>query len=199
MAHNPTRPYVGGPRAPKLATQLAPFVLLPPYVHGRARAAAPAGQATVETQSNEVPSIDDFLDDLPSIEDFAPEPSAAIPTVAPPVETDWPRWAGEEAASSVDAGEWGSTDWQRYDWSSASAIGTVSPDSAAAQAWAATNWDNPRDPRRSPATAAEALAEALDQIATRIRTGELSVPGADRVRDDSAIAATLAKLLGVRR
>jgi hypothetical protein len=198
MAEHPTRPYVGGPHAARPAAQHAPFVLLPPYIHGRARATAPAAHAAVEPESMVIPPIAEFLDELPSIDDFAPGPSAAIQAVAP-VATDWPRWAGEEEAGAGDAGEWGSTDWQRYDWSSAGAIGTVSPDSAAAHAWAATNWDNPRDPRTSQATAAEALADALDQIATRIRTGELSVPGTDRVRDDAAIAATLAKLLGVRR
>ena len=196
MAEHPTRPYVGGARAPKQAPQHAPFVLLPPYIHDRARAAAPAAQVTVEASSIEMPSIDAFLDELPSIDDFAAVTPAAITEAAG---GDWPRWAGEEEANAGAAEEWGSTDWQRYDWSSASALGGASLDRAATQAWAATNWDNPRDPRTSQASAAEALAEALDQIATRIRTGELSVPGTDRVRDDAAIAATLAKLLGIRR
>ena len=194
MTDRPSRPYVSGQRAPMPAPNRELFVLLPPYVHGRARVVAPPPRATIKTPTAEMPSIDEFLDELPSIDDFAPTPAAPGVTGA-----DWPRWAGEEAASAGAAEEWGSSDWQRFDWSSASALGGAMPDSAAAQAWAATNWDNPRDPRTSQASAAEALAEALDQIATRIRTGELSVPGAEHVRDDAATAAALAKLLGIRR
>jgi len=47
-------------------------------------------------------------------------------------------------------------------------------------------------------TAAHAIATALDEIARRIREGDLSVP-AGPMTDPAAIAATLASLLGVKR
>jgi len=48
-------------------------------------------------------------------------------------------------------------------------------------------------------TPADAIAVALDQIAERIRNGDLSLPGGGSVADPATIAATLAALLGVRR
>jgi hypothetical protein len=48
-------------------------------------------------------------------------------------------------------------------------------------------------------TAAQAIANALDEIAHRIRNGELVVPPPNLNTDPAAIAATLAALLGVRR
>ena len=49
-------------------------------------------------------------------------------------------------------------------------------------------------------SAAQAIANALDQIAHQIREGDLTIPSpGGALTDPGAIAATLAALLGVRR
>jgi hypothetical protein len=136
------------------------------------------------------------------ITEFAPDEIAEVPqsvAAAEQTSSDWPSW-GEAEGGSGGGEEWGTTEWQNFNWSSASNLGAEAPaDRAAADAWAETDWSNPRDPASSAQSAAEALAQALEQISQRIRAGELSVPGTDRVKDDAAIAATLATLLGIRR
>ena len=52
--------------------------------------------------------------------------------------------------------------------------------------------------RDLPAPTANSIATALDEIARRIRDGELAVPGSGATPDPATIAATLAALLGVR-
>jgi hypothetical protein len=198
MAMTPSRPYVAHSPSSSSARPSAPFVLSPPFVHGRVLQSAPA----VEEQPEALPSIELFLDRTPLITDLAPDGIAATPAPAQmpePSQSDWPSW-GEAEAEGSGGEEWGTTAWQQFDWSSASNLGAEPPaDRAAADAWAETDWSNPRDPVTSAQSAAEALAQALEQISQRIRAGELSVPGTDRVKDDAAIAATLATLLGIKR
>jgi len=158
-------------------------VLLAPFVHGRAPAIA---------QEAELPSIDEFLDDTPAIEEFAPTISASNQPGR-----EWPSWGGEAAASPAMSG-WAEDELQGFNWAGAAQLGALPPDPAA-DAWASTDWSEPRDSQRSRQSAAEALAQALDQIARRIRAGELRLPGSETVRDDAAIAATLAALLGIKR
>lgn len=180
----PVRPYVTRDVSPGPVAAHR-FALNPPYVHGR----PPASRAV-----EELPSISEFLDTAPPIEQFAP-PSSVVEQR----EGDWPSWGGETPAPSQSvAGEWARDDWQSFDWKSAANLGTAAPD-AAAEAWASTDWNEPRGSRQSRQSAAEALARALDQISQRIRAGELRVPGSETVQDDAAIAATLAALLGIRR
>lgn len=129
-----------------------------------------AGEA--EEEPDELPPVEHFLDPLPPVDQFAPDPS----------ETGW-----------------GETDWQHYDWRSAAALGEAAVDEATTE-WAATDWDGsghrPREPRQSTANA---IATALDEIARRIREGDLSSSGPGPMTDPATIAATLAALLGVRR
>lgn len=183
----PTRPYIGRAVVPPSPAVDARFVLLPPYVHGR-----PA----VSHAEPELPSIDEFLDHAPPIEQFAPTGGADDPR-----EGDWPSWGGEagSASSAPQADEWVRSEWQGFDWGSAARLGIPRPDAAAAAAWAGTDWNEPRGTQQSRQSAAEALARALDQIARRIRAGELRIPGPENVQDDAAIATTLATLLGIRR
>lgn len=110
--------------------------------------------------------------------------------------------AFEPSASETESGSygWEETDWQRYDWRSAAALGDTG-DPAASSAWAETDWGSPasaaKDVRDS---AARAIADALDGIARRIRDGDLVIPQPPVVPPDPAtIAATLAAILGVRR
>ncbi len=148
-------------------------------------------------EPDELPPVEHFLDPLPIVEHFAPDSEGAL-SDAWPTANDAGVAAG---GSATDVGEsgWIETDWQGYDWRSAAALGE-GPDAEASNAWASTDWDGTAAPTRDPRpTAAQAIASALDQIAQRIREGELAVPGSSAISDPTKIAATLAALLGVRR
>ncbi len=177
----PVRPYVARAGAVDIPPMSGRFVLLPPYLNGR---------APVSHAAEVILSIDEYLDHSPPIEQFAPDVAAR------PDGGDWPSWGAEPASSG--SAEGGRDDWQGYDWSSASKLGNVPADDASA-AWASTDWSEPGGGKESRQSAAEALALALDQIASRIRAGELRVPAPDARQDDAAIAGTLAALLGIRR
>lgn len=186
MSAFPQRPFLGGQSSNSLPPSNKRFVIAAPYVPGRAM---PASVSAAE----ELPSIDDFLDHTPPIERYAPIQAE------PPVATEW-SWGGEAAGSApaTPIAPEPTSDWEAFDWGSAASLGNAPPD-AAAEAWASTDWTEPQGGKAARQSAAEALARALDQIARRIRAGELSVPGPETVRDDAAMTATLAALLGVRR
>jgi hypothetical protein len=94
---------------------------------------------------------------------------------------------------------WGVDDWQQYDWRAAATLGE-GVDSQASNEWATTNWDTGTPGARKKLSAAQAIANALDQIAQQIREGDVTIPSpSGAVTDPGAIAATLAALLGVRR
>jgi hypothetical protein len=149
-------------------------------------------------ESREPPPVEHFLDPLPEVASFAPDTDGAL------IEESG---AAVEFASPADAGHsatetgWGVEDWQQYDWRSAATLGEGA-ESQASNEWATTDWEVGRPAAaadRKP-SAAQALANALDQIAQQIREGDLSVPSpAGALTDPGAIAATLAALLGVRR
>jgi len=128
----------------------------------------------LSVDEDELPPVEHFIDPLPAVEDFAP--------------------------ADAPAADWGETDWQRYDWRAAAALGESASESEATTAWATTDWDSevPRPTEPRP-TAAQAIATALDQIAERIRNGELALSSPGTATDPGAIAATLAALLGIRR
>ncbi len=202
------RPYVAGSTTPKQPPGDMPFVLFPPYVHGRASATSWEVEQPVtarETQSSaELPSIQQFVDELPSISEFTAEetetpaawPSSQEVEPAQAQSFAWPTWGVSE--QPVPPSAWETDDWQGYDWGAAGRLAHAEPDPAA-EAWASTDWSEPTHARASRQSAAEALASALDQIARRIRDGELSVPGADTVKDQAAITAALAAVLGIKR
>jgi hypothetical protein len=147
-----------------------------------------------EEEPDELPPVEHFMDPLPGVDAFAPNAEgistgsgtadAAMTNVADPTDTGW-----EE------------TDWQHFDWRAAAALGETASDEAT-NAWATTDWDAAAAAQRPKAlrqTAAHAIATALDEIAQRIRAGELVVPPPGAPSDPSTIAATLAALLGVKR
>ncbi len=148
-------------------------------------------------EPHELPPVEHFLDPLPIVEHFAPDAEGALSDA-------WPAASGEVTAAGTEAIDrpesgWVETDWQRYDWRAAAALGE-GPDAEASNDWATTDWDGTAPPTRDPRqTAANAIATALDQIAQRIREGELAVPGPAAISDPAKIAATLAALLGVSR
>jgi hypothetical protein len=75
-------------------------------------------------------------------------------------------------------------------------------ESQASNEWATTDWDggSGKPGTRNKLTPAQAIANALDQIAQQIREGDLTVPSpGPSLTDPGTIAATLAALLGVKR
>jgi hypothetical protein len=149
--------------------------------------------------SAELPPVEHFLDPLPRVGDFAPEGSNPFDETHAASREDVPA---SGPLSGTLASEWANTDWQQYDWRSLAPLGEGG-ESAASTAWGTTDWDAPgaraagaaKDARPS---AAQAIASALDQIAQKIRDGELAVPMPGAATDPASIAATLAALLGIR-
>jgi hypothetical protein len=149
--------------------------------------------ADFEDEADELPPVEHFIDSLPDVDEFT---SAAEPG------SMGNGAAGENASAAHPSNtvepEWGETDWQHYDWRAAAALGETANEEASS-AWATTDWDAgaPRA-RELRKTAAHAIAKALDEIAQRIRAGEVVAPG-NGALDPTNIAATLAALLGAKR
>jgi len=142
---------------------------------------------------DELPPVEHFTDPLPPVDDFAATESDQSDSS----DTAFGSPMAADAPAEDPAGEWGETDWQRYDWRAAAALGEPA-DTEASNAWAATDWeaDGPRE-RSSRPTPAQAIASALDQIAQSIREGEL--PLGATPADPGSIAASLAALFGIKR
>ena len=146
---------------------------------------------TYEAESeDELPPIEHFTDTIP--EDDAPRVDSYAESLMDP-------FGATHEESQPDPHGWEETDWQRYDWRAAGALGEAG-DPAASSAWAQTDWGKPANVKDSRDSAAKAIADALDGIARRIREGDLVIPPPPAaVPDPATIAATLAALLGVRR
>ena len=202
-----TRPYVPMPgQGSDPHGAAGKFEIQPPFVPGRSVAHEPPRSSVAEPSLAAMasyPPIEDFLagedggesyDDAgypPPIEHFMDSGEETEEAAPASPSFSQPPTSGEEPG-------WGQTDWQGYDWRSAGALGEGAEQ--ARDDWAATDWQGaPTHARDTRQSAAEAIAAALDQIAERIRSGELSVPSAELVTDQATIAATLAALLGVRR
>lgn len=213
----PQRPFVPHrtPTKPKPAIGSADFAVTRPFIPGADRQRADfhadsfrsgsftaqiSNEGFVETEirpieryletasrEDELPPVEHFIDPLPPVEDFTVEGVAdiggAVGTAAPVTDpADW----------------WEETDWQQYDWRSVAALGDTSETAKeASNAWATTDWDAEM-PRRKQSPEQD-IASALDQIAQRIREGDLPIPLPGALSDPATIAATLAALLGIRR
>jgi hypothetical protein len=152
--------------------------------------------------SYDLPPVEHFLDPLPLVDSLAPESADVLfadspePTLAGTDSDDY-QPEDPEMFGLEDRG-WVETGWQQFDWTGAAALGEGSAE--ASDAWLETDWETTAPPvREFRETAAQAIANALDQIAHRIRNGELVVPPPNVTTDPATIAATLAALLGVRR
>ncbi len=160
-------------------------------------ATIPPGEGVLADEAEEpeeLPPLEHFLDPLPPISEF----SIAADTYA---REDFPDKAADVQSHDRADSDWVETDWQRFDWQSVAALGDAERAQAeAASDWATTDWNEP-SPRKAARTKtpADAIAVALDQIAERLRNGDLGLPGGGSVADPATIAATLAALLGVRR
>ena len=134
----------------------------------------------------EGPSIEQFVDDLPSIDDFLLE---RTPSVVP--------------LDSEEEG-WAASDWQSYDWSGIASLGAPAPEAIEAQAaWSSTDWDSAARGLSDTAgnqggSPGNEVAAALDEIARRIRSGELSLERFRGTPPEAAITAVFAALLRVR-
>lgn len=155
--------------------------LHPPFAQpdpGR-RATPAAAVATIEASPAELPSIQDFVDDLPSIDEFL-EDAQAVKRTTP--------LSGLE----IDEEGWASADWQSYDWSGIASLGAPAPEAIEAHAaWSSTDWD----PASGGQGGALEVAAALDEIASRIRSGHLSLEQFRGTPPEAAIAALFVALL----
>lgn len=151
-----------------------------------------------DEESHEIPPVEHFLDPIPAVGSFAPDAEGAL------IEESG---VGGNLTGAIASGRpateagWGVDDWQRYDWRAAATLGDAVESQASAE-WATTDWDagSGTPISRNKLTPAQAMANALDQIAQQIREGDLSMPSPGAApTDPGAIAATLAALLGVRR
>ena len=167
--------------------------------------AKPGTQAqalSISVQEEHLPSIDDFIDELPSIDDFLdtePEPLSALPVdTGTPVETET---AAPAPGPRLTEEGWADGAWQSYNWGSLASLNRHTP-IAASQAWGDTEWPGQNEPamdesgRTTPA--ADEIADALDGMARRIRSGELMVDNLSGMPPEAAMAAALAVLLKMR-
>ena len=189
----------GIPGGESPAAPLAPIERFLEYTSANAASSSEIADVALseeyEVEENELPPVEHFLDPLPPVEDFAAEaPIATADSLAGEVE-----YRADSPAPENQPTEWIETDWQQYDWRAAAALGGSGEHEASTE-WAATDWDAamPRAKENKP-TAAQALATALDQIAQKIRDGELALPGPGTVTDPRTFATTLAALLGIRQ
>ena len=149
--------------------------------------------AREEEIADELPPVEHFIDPLPEVAAFAPDSGSGS------IDREARQYAADEMDSRQEEGGWIEDEWQRYDWRAAAALGD-GPETEASTEWARTDWEvSPPVSREQRPSAAEAVASALDQIAQRIREGELTVPSPEMLSNPAAIAASLAALLGVKR
>jgi len=195
----PVQREVTGESQPQSAGSLQP---IEDYFHAPARTPVPVAQlrdpdfeSDFDEASAELPPVEHFLDPLPRVEEFEREGANPFDDTNAGGDVDI---AARAIQPNSLAAEWADTDWQQYDWRSLASLGEGA-EAAASTEWASTDWDanKPRAKDVHP-TAAQAIASALDQIAQRIRDGELApMPGMPT--DPATIAATLAAILGIRQ
>lgn len=192
-----SRPFVPGSSSEEVKAAPVNAAVEVAATQQRSREHLPPIEAFLDNEeSDELPPVEHFLDPLPAVGSFAPDADGALIDESA-VAGDYTR-ATARARPATETG-WVVDDWQQYDWRAAAALGDGA-EAEASNEWATTDWGvagpAARDNRQS---AAHAFANALDQIAQRIREGELTVPPPGALTDPAAIAATLATLLGVRR
>jgi hypothetical protein len=188
----------------------------PPFIHGAGRAKpAPA---------LELPSIDEFIDELPLIDEFLADDVAEYDSAndeirsideyvvdAGAVESGGTNESYESGHAVVEDETWPLADWQSYDWSRLAALGRRSAEQRAAEEeWRSTDWAGSGNSDRSGESedieyrATETgpspfdVARALDEIARRIRSGELAIDQFRGHPPEAAMASALAALLRMR-
>ena len=145
-----------------------------------------------------LPAIGEFLDELPPIEDFLA--ADTDDSELQPIE--------ELAPDEQQDDGWAVAEWQSFDWSSLGSIARRAEGSAAQADWATTEWTSEAadayytaddsDRWSSAEASAHEVADALDDIAARIRSGELPIDKLHGTPPEAAMAAALAALLRMR-
>ena len=166
----------------------------PPF----AKPGAPAPKPV--TTEEELPPIENFLDELPSIDEFLEAADYPMIEEFAPDEEQLEEYSAPVAVETEEG--WAAGSWQSYDWSSASALNrSTSSAMDSSDAWSDSDWPDPVSiPSSSPSDnpSADEIASALDGIAHRIRTGELVIDQSYGTRPEAAMAAALAVLLRMR-
>lgn len=175
--------------------------------------AAPESKTTTRSARVEtLPSIQEYLDELPSIEDFVHRGPLDLPLIADFVVDDFAAAAPQRSYNAdwfqqeeYDADGWALAGWQDFDWTGASKLGVSSQATDEANsAWDTIGWNIPARAPQSTSRAGHAapspdeVAQALDGIARRIRSGELVINQLSGTPPEAAMAAALATLLRMR-
>jgi hypothetical protein len=177
----------------------------PPFVRPGAAISAPAS-----ARLDELPSIDEFIDELPPIEEFLAD-FASADSADHEGEREVPEAYAEErlitpshGLPAVSEEGWARGDWQSYDWSSLAALNRQNPGhSGADDSWGENDWpgesgQSASELDSSVTPGAAEIADALDGIARRIRSGELVLDNLHGTRPEAAMAAALAVLFRMR-
>jgi hypothetical protein len=149
---------------------------------------------------DDLPPIEQFLDEFPSIDDYlADEQEVPSP----------PEFLFDDQPPEPEG--WAGGDWHSYDWQGVAALATPPAARPALQAelGAGTGWPG-GEPMTTQsigdtlsvssagASSAEEVARALDDIARRIRSGELTIDQFRSSPPEAAMAAALAAMLRLR-
>ena len=163
--------------------RFAPFVQ--PAPRDRAKL-IPQGAADPPAD-DDLPLIEQFLDELPSIEDYLDD-APVIAEVAP---------ASVSGRVEQDSEGWAISGWQSYDWHSLAHLGRPPNDRMTPEeAWNPEPW--PVSITADPGPSADEVAAALDDIAQRIRSGELPIDQFRSSPPEAAMAAVIAAMLRLR-
>ncbi len=158
----------------------APFAL--PVPRERAKL-IPEGAADPPAD-DDFPLIEQFLDELPSIEDYLDAAPVPAEVAQSPVE------------SSVDPDPegWAVAGWQSYAWDSLSSLARPKRNRATPEeAWNPEPWPASFETGSGPTP--DDVAAALDDIAQRIRAGELPIDQFRASPPEAAMAAVVAAML----
>jgi hypothetical protein len=165
----------------------------PPFASPQPRAQRPI--AAPRPAEPEYPSIDEFLDELPPIEDFLTDHAEPEQQVEKPVTPAAPR-------SAVPQGdEWLAAGWKSYDFSSLTELSNrtpIRPMPAVVITETQSELARQSYSTSAPGPSADEVAEALDGIARRIRSGELVIDNLQGTPPEAAMAAAIAALLRMR-
>lgn len=167
--------------------------LHPPFAHPGSPSRVTPQESGEVTSDAALPAIEEFLDDLPPIDDFLLAPEAHVEIARP---------AAPVAGATADDEGFADADWKSYDWSGLAALGAPEPEAVEAHAaWSSTSWDSTVAAKRSSGGGRQtvlpedAVAAALDEIARRIRSGELSLREFRETPPEAALAALFAAFL----
>ena len=158
---------------------------------------------------DDFPPIEQFLDEYPSIDDYLAEeeaeavsPEVAVATVDP-----------EPPLSSAEPDEWAAAEWQSYDWNGLASLAPREEEQSRPEAeWGDENeWPEPAPETfttqsigeglsvtATEGSGAEEVARAFDDMARRIRSGELTIDQLRTSSPEAAMAAALAAMLRLR-